>query len=198
MLFLERIETRGVVLHNHTVRFLGPGKRRLGGMAGVTLVELMTVIAIIGILTTVATNSLATKDYAATVNGFAEKIAAQCDVARLRAAAQGKRQRLIFNATDVVHQESNTIGFAPAATWVDVSEMATPQYVEIYAVSNLAHTVEDSSVPDAGDGLGGIIEFTPDGRGQTMTIFIGDDTDKHRARTVIYGATGTPYVFKGW
>lgn len=165
---------------------------------GVTLVELMVVVAIVGVLSALSFFLVKSTSYAGTPRGFTEQIAAVADTARLRAVATRKWQRLEFLADRVEHWEADLDGMGPPNNWVLMRTIFVPRNVEIAAVSTRTHLVPNDAVPGYGVGLGDGVQFAPDGAGQAGTVFIGDTFGKLKSRAAFYRATGSVYVFEGW
>jgi len=163
---------------------------------GFTLVELMIVTAIIGVLTVVAVLSLNPDRYAKNAKGYSEEISATIENVRVRATASRKWQRLEVNADSVVHMEAEEQGMGIPAAYYVVATLSVPRDVSISAWSDRTHTAPDDTVPDPGDGLGGFIDFAPDGSGTAATIFIKDDTLRYRV--AVFRATGLSRIFAEW
>ena len=159
-------------------------------------------VAIIGVLVTIATVTISSKQYARTPFGYATQIAATVDNARMRAISIRRLQRLVITNGSVEHWEAPTEGMAPPPAWPvgwsRVQTVGPPSDVEIYILDNKPHLNPNDSVPAEGAGLGGFIDFAPDGSATAATVFVGDNTKERTARVAIFGATGTAYVFKGW
>lgn len=167
---------------------------------GFTLVELMAVIAVMGVLLTYAVVRIRGAQYNASVYSFAEKINAEIDSMRIRATANGRWQRLVVDQFDLVHEEATFTGMRVPGDdeWQVVRTINAGGELFVSALSTRTHVEPDDSVPGAGTGLGDTIDFAPDGAGQAATIFIGEESDRERARVAIYRATGASYVFDQW
>jgi prepilin-type N-terminal cleavage/methylation domain-containing protein len=165
---------------------------------GFSLVELMVVIAIIGILLMAASAVVKTKSYASTSRGLADEISGELDAAHSRAVATRRWQRFLFHSGGVDHYQSNTEGMAAPDSWTLVGSMNTPQDIFIHSTADRTHLVPGDSVPDSGTGLDEELLLAPDGTAQAKTIFIGDAEGGNPTRVAVYRATGSSYVFDGW
>jgi Tfp pilus assembly protein FimT len=161
----------------------------------------MVVVAIIGILMTVAVLSIRSTTYAGTPQGFAEKIVSEIEHTRLRAISSRRWQRLHVNADQINHWEASVEGMVKPTdpdAWDLVRSVSAPGDTEVALVDDSTHLYENTGVPAVGSGLGSVIDFAPDGAGSAATIFVRDRNDRQRFRVAIYRATGTAYVYEGW
>jgi prepilin-type N-terminal cleavage/methylation domain-containing protein len=165
---------------------------------GFSLVELMTVIAMVGILSGAAAIFIKPSSHAASAQGYAQEIAAMCDVVRQRAAASRTRQMIEVAADHVAQYQASEPGMTPAVEWELVGTLPVPARVAIASTDPRAHLASGDGVPSAGAGLPLEIEFAPDGTSTAATIFVHDDQDRIRARVAILRATGSAFAYSEW
>lgn len=165
---------------------------------GFTLIEVMVVIAIVGLLTVSAVMFVKPRAYAASAQGYAQQIAALCDSVRQRAVASRTYQKLEVRADQVIHWQGTTTGMTPPDDWSLVGVVPVPSQVVVASTSDRTHMQVDDSVPSAGSGLPAEIDFAPDGTAIAATVFVTDSADEMKARVAIYRATGSAYAYYGW
>ena len=172
--------------------------RRAGAQRGVTLVELMVVLTIVGVLMAAAVVSY--QNSPASVHGYAEQVSGELDGARLRAVASKRWQRVEIQAAQVSVWEATTEGMATPVGWQLLRTVFAPAKVSVVSMSDQTHAVPNSSVPAPGAGMtNAAVEFRPDGAAAAAaTIFIGDARDVSHVRVAVYRATGSAYVFNDW
>ncbi len=166
--------------------------------AGFTLIEVMVVIAIIGLLAVSAVMFVKPRSYAASAQGYSQEIASLCDSVRQRAVASRTYQKLEVKNNEVLHWQGTTTGMTPPVDWSLVGTTPVPREVVIASTSDRTHATPDDSVPAAGTGLPAEIDFAPDGTANAATIFVTDSGDEIKARVAIYRATGSAYAYYGW
>jgi prepilin-type N-terminal cleavage/methylation domain-containing protein len=164
---------------------------------GVTLVELMVAIGIIGILAGLAVAKLRKSSYNAGGYAYAQKLDAEINDMRMRSVATRRYQRLTVGADTVLHEESTTQGMAAPTAWQTVRQVDAPSGVQIGALDSTAHVTEGNAVPSVGTGIGGTLTFAADGSAETKTIFVWETSGQAKARIVVY-LTGASYVYQQW
>ena len=165
---------------------------------GFTLIELMVVIAVVGLLSVSAVLFVKPRSYAASAQGYAHEVAALCDSVRQRAVASRTYQKLEVQGDEVIHWQGSTTGMTPPSDWNLVGTTPVPSQVVVASTSDRTHVNPDDSVPAAGAGLPLEIDFAPDGSATAATIFVTDSGDEIKARVAIYRATGSAYAYYGW
>ncbi|HTM20390.1 MAG TPA: GspH/FimT family pseudopilin [Kofleriaceae bacterium] len=163
---------------------------------GFTLVELLVVVALVGVVTAIAFASMSGSSYAGTVQGYSDEVANTLETARLRAVSSRRWQRIEFTSEYATVWQSTTTGMAVPTDWQSIEVLSTPQNVSVASTDDATH-VAPGSPPGVGAGLPGAVDFAPDGTAETFTVFL-QDTNDVRARVVVYRATGTPVVLSGW
>lgn len=180
-----RARSRGAVRHEH----------------GLTLVELMVVVAIVGVLMAAAVVFVKPDQYGQTTRGFADSIGAFLEGARDRGIATHAWQRIEIDDTEgLIAYQAPVTGFVKPAddAWLYVGAMARPNTkVEVVAVTDTA-AIEDIAAPADGAGLPAIVEFAPDGSAQPTTIYVADEQRNRKARILIFRATGSVLVLDSW
>jgi prepilin-type N-terminal cleavage/methylation domain-containing protein len=165
---------------------------------GFTLIEMMVVIAIIGLLAVSAVIFVKPRSFAATSRGYAQEIAALCDSVRQRAVASRSYQKLEIKANEIIHWQGTTTGMTPPDDWSFIGTTPVPSEVAIAATSDRTHIQPDDGVPESGTGIPAEIDFAPDGTATAATIFVTDSVDENRARVAVYRATGSAYAYYEW
>ena len=159
----------------------------------------MVVVAIIGVLTTIAIIGIGKTSRGGSADGFAATVTSTLDMARMRAVSTRRWHRVQVRPGELNLWQGRTVGLTKPTDWDLVSQQPARDGVFINAMDSAVHIAPNTAVPGAGVGLDGLIDFSPDGSGQAATIFIGDSSsDKKQARVVVYGATGTAYIYAGW
>jgi prepilin-type N-terminal cleavage/methylation domain-containing protein len=166
------------------------------GERGVSVIEMMAAVAVVGVLATIATGAVKRRGHGASAYEFAQKLEGELDDLRLRAVTKRRWQQLIIQNGYAEHDEATTTGMATPTAWQTVRTVMAPQGVEVAAVDNLTHTASGST-PTLGSGMGTIVQVAPDGTGAAVTIFVRETNDSSRARVTAYPAGGL-YVFTNW
>jgi prepilin-type N-terminal cleavage/methylation domain-containing protein len=166
--------------------------------AGVTLIELMVVVAIIGILAAVAGVTIKKSSMGAGAFGFSNKVGSELEEMRLRAVASRRWQRMIVDTHVVAREEATTEGLVTPVAWRPLRTLGTPRDVEIASTSPRTHIMPNDGVPAPGANLPISITFSPDGSGQAVTLFVRETNGSNSTRIAVYRTTAASYVYRYW
>jgi prepilin-type N-terminal cleavage/methylation domain-containing protein len=189
---------REIARYNHPVHARGNAASGEAAERGFTLIELMVVIAIVGLLAVAALVFVNPRSFAATSRGYAQEVASLCDSVRQRAVASRTYQKLEVQDDQIIHWQGDTTGMTPPTDWSYVGTTPVPSEVRIASTSDVTHIEPGDSVPSEGAGLPAEIDFAPDGSATAATIFVTDSADENKARVAIYRATGSAYAYYEW
>ena len=169
-----------------------PGARA----GGFTVIELMVVIAIIGMIAAAAAFAIRPSSYAKSARGFADGVATLMETAQMRATTSRTWQLITVEEDRVIHYQSATTGFAQPSTWDLVATVVAPRNVSVLGIVTESRITPGGSVPN-NTTLPVDITWRPDGASQSVTLFISDAQGVKTARVVVISATGTPLVYDG-
>ena len=169
---------------------------------GFTLVELMVVVAIIGVLSAVMFG-MATRPYNANAETLSQQMTSTLSFARQRAIATRKihHVRIYFEGSEqvVLVETAPETGmvYTGSASWPTVEVKRIPSSAIIWeAVAGVATA---GASPARNTTLDYTLTFKPDGSGTASTIYLTDQggTPK-KYRVVVYQVTGSTYARQTW
>jgi prepilin-type N-terminal cleavage/methylation domain-containing protein len=164
---------------------------------GISLVESMSALAIVALLAGIAVPTLRASSAGGGPAGFARAIEAQMALARARATATRRQQKLVITADAVFHVEATTEGLGPPVAWRDLHVVVAPRDAEIAALAPTALVAAGAEAPAVGTGLGDALLFSPDGTSSTGTVLVRDAGGGGRFRVALY-RTGSSRVLREW
>ncbi|MCX5744590.1 MAG: prepilin-type N-terminal cleavage/methylation domain-containing protein [Proteobacteria bacterium] len=165
-------------------------------MRGFTLIEMMVVVAIIGIIG-VLVFSVSSRPFGASAKAVSDQVVSQINLARLRAQVTRKIQRVQVEPQLISVWELSTTGLAIPAipVWSLVQESSIPKGASAWNVTAGAITTTGATVTQNASLLYGL-NVRPDGQATASTIYLSDNL--HQWRVIVYHATGGTYAREGW
>jgi prepilin-type N-terminal cleavage/methylation domain-containing protein len=168
---------------------------------GFTLIELMTVLAIVAILTTVLAG-MSSGGGAGTPTTTADNLTGIFDLARLRAASKRKTHRVLINNNVFSIWEADATGFGTAA-YSTAAQMIqatdVPSGVVVWNADNAMVNAGGGLTPAQNTTLAVSIEFKPDGSSPTGgNVYLTDNNTSSMLRVFVYKVTGTALARDGW
>lgn len=164
--------------------------------AGFTLTELMTVVAIIAVLSTVIV-SMSGRAYGANARTTSQQVVSAVGLAKLRASSSRRVHRLVIEPNQISIWQASTMGLAttPSTTWKLVQQQPLGKKVKIWNVEASAITGGGNPVSENAV-LAYPLDIRPDGQANASTIFLSDGKDQWRV--VVYAATAGAYARAQW
>src|SRR5687767_5186198 len=99
---------------------------------GFTLIELMVVVAILGVLLVLAITTIRPSRGGGGAIGYSRKVVSAVEDMRLRSVTTRRWQRLrVVSSTKLIHEESTVTGMATPTSWREVRDMMVPKGVSI-------------------------------------------------------------------
>ena len=183
--------------------------------AGFTLTELMIVVALVGVLTTLGIYLMRAKPRASDVaSQLSSKIAeasrkavatgaVRSDVAT--ALASTARTRAVISVaarggTIALERLEEDPAPADTASWVTLSVETLHPSITISGYKASADLTGGATAPDVALAAGASLEVRcyPDGRCDGMTIYLASDGGRRKARVVVMPLGGSPATFATW
>jgi len=164
---------------------------------GFTLIEMMTVLAIVAILTTTLVG-LSSSSGAGTPTTTADNLTGIMDLARLRAASKRRIHRVLINNNVLSIWEADATGFGTATyTGPSVQGSDVPSGVVVWNALTVINAGGGAN-PAQDTALAFGIDFKPDGSSTGGTVYLTDNNTASKYRVFVYRATGTALARDGW
>lgn len=151
--------------------------RALDRDRGVTLVETMAALGILAILAGLAVPMVRKSSGGAGPTGCARAIDARMALARTRATATLRQQRLIVESGAIFHEEATTTGLVTPSAWREVGSLVAPNGVEL--------------------AVDGALSFSPDGSATSGVVTVRRLDGREQLQVFLY-RTGSSRVTQQW
>lgn len=163
---------------------------------GFTLIELMTVIAIIGVVVGLALNVDA-RGYSKSPQAAADQIVSTLSLARTRAETTRRIHRVQVQPTQVSIWQATTTGLTTPTNWQLVSTTKLPAGVSVWNASSGA-VITTGASPTQDGSLAYPIDFRPDGQATAATLYLTNQTESLKYRVLVYHVAGGFYARESW
>ena len=161
---------------------------------GFTLVELMTVIAIVGVIATLAVSI--TGDSATTATS-SDRIASTLGYARARSLATRTIHRVQVESQTVSVWRATTTGLTTPTAWERIQIESIPTSTKVWNATTTV-AINPTGGPTENAAIVFPIDFKPDGSTTGGTIYVTDRNNRKKSRVLVYRATGGTYIREGW
>ncbi|MGE0871662.1 MAG: Tfp pilus assembly protein FimT/FimU [Kofleriaceae bacterium] len=167
--------------------------------AGFTLVEMLTVVAIIGVLSVLMVGGITSRPYNANASQISEQLVSTVNFARMRASSTRRVHRVQVQPQDISVWQLSTTGLTmpSTSTWGFVQHVKIPNGVVIWNAEAGAH-VSPGSTPSQDGSLTYYIDVRPDGQATASTVYVTDSAQHDKYRVLVYHATGGSYARPAW
>jgi prepilin-type N-terminal cleavage/methylation domain-containing protein len=167
--------------------------------SGVTLVELMVVIAIAAVLALAIGRGMARPNNATAVDDWTQKVLIAMRQAHNTAVHEGAVVRVVVTAGNLTVDRASMLGPGPPAgsAWLRLAEEQARGTARTYAVDT-SPADPLSPLPSAGTGLPATFSFNPDGSATPGTVLIQDDSATYRYKVLVFGLTGYSMRITRW
>lgn len=178
------------------------GRRLLRTGAGLTLIEVLIVVALLSVVAALGGTRLTRRNLRASAAGLAQELYTRASVARSTALATGCQTALVLDPLDAdgdgqvaVLQVATTAGFAATVPFAPSGDAVTGRSGARLAA--LSSGTDLSGTPPAGPAVPDSIVFLPDGSARLRstgqagaTLYVRDRDGKNPYRIAIFGRTG--------
>jgi prepilin-type N-terminal cleavage/methylation domain-containing protein len=165
---------------------------------GFTLLELMVVVAIIAVLSTIMFGGDEGRTYGAKPSAVGAEIASTMNAIKSRANATRRIHTVKFKPTEILIWQSDVTGFA-TSTGTDpfVKRVSLPHGVTIWNVEATVRASSGNTVTENA-ALDYDVLVKPDGSTTGATIYITNTSRSQEYRVLVYRATGSSYARELW
>lgn len=166
---------------------------------GFTLIELMVVIAIIGIVSAILFGVGSNRLGGGNAQSIADQTVAALNMARTRAVSTRRIHWVEVKPTEMLVWSSATTGFRTPTAYQFVQRYAVPNNVSLWSAESTIRTTAGNA-PAKGSGLNYNMFYKPDGSATGGTIYVGDSqgSSARNYRVLVYRATGSAYARSTW
>ena len=164
---------------------------------GVTLIEMLVVIAIIGVLAGLATGAASMKSSSANPAATSDQIAATMQYAHQRAASSRRIVRVQVTPSQLTVWQSTTTGLGTPTAWQALQTVQIPKGNVVWNAQAGVQITSGSS-PSQNTSLSYAIDFRPDGVTTGSTVYVTDNRQSKKYRVLVYHATGGSYAREYW
>ena len=172
---------------------------------GFTLIELMVVVAVIGVLIALSI-SLSAQTDGANAQTVSDQVVSQMQFARQRAVSTRRYHRVHITPTQIIIKEGlNSLGavatgMVAPASYREIQEMTLPIRVTFWDASHSVYpTAPAAGAPSSANaGLSFDLTIKPDGSSDGLTAFLTDQNVSRRERIIVYTVTGSAYARQAW
>lgn len=156
----------------------------------------MVVVAILAVLSTLAMS--APDESEPTTDGVASQLVFELDQARLRAMSSHRWQRVTVAGQLVYVEQGNTLGMVVPTAWSRLATIEVPSDVRVVSIAAASSIEPTGAAAPAGVGLAQGVAFAPDGSSAARTIYLQTRMERDPSRVVVFAATGSAVVRRGW
>lgn len=167
---------------------------------GFTLIELMVVVAVIGVLAAILFGVGSNRQGGGNAQTIAEQSVSALNMARTRAVSTRRVHRVEILEKEMRVWASSNTGFSLAgATWVFVQRYSIPNNVSIWGAESTIRTTTGNTITK-GAGLTYNMDYKPDGSATGGTLYVAENSSaaSRQFRVLVYRATGSAYARSTW